>query len=119
MSWNWQPLIVSGLLLSISMYSIGTIRLWRHAGAGHGVRWWQAAAFGGGWLSIVIALVSPIDTLSEIFSPLWRNSVYTSVIIGFACPLVGVFLVLRRLVFMGVALPQISSTGVAIVRRKA
>ncbi|MGD0586598.1 MAG: metal ABC transporter permease, partial [Oryzomonas sp.] len=31
-----------------------------------------------------------------------------------ACPLVGVFLVVRRLVFMGVALPQISSTGVAI-----
>jgi ABC-type Mn2+/Zn2+ transport system permease subunit len=36
------------------------------------------------------------------------------VLIGLACPLVGVFLVLRRLVFMGVALPQISSTGVAI-----
>jgi ABC-type Mn2+/Zn2+ transport system permease subunit len=45
---------------------------------------------------------------------LLRNSVYTSVLIGFACPLIGVFLVLRRLVFMGVALPQISSTGVAI-----
>ena len=35
-------------------------------------------------------------------------------LIGFACPLVGVFLVLRRLVFMGVALPQLSSTGVAV-----
>jgi ABC-type Mn2+/Zn2+ transport system permease subunit len=34
--------------------------------------------------------------------------------VGFACPLVGVFLVMRRLVFMGVALPQISSTGVAV-----
>ena len=43
-----------------------------------------------------------------------RNSVYTSVLIGFACPLVGVFLVLRRLVFMGVALPQIASTGIAV-----
>jgi ABC-type Mn2+/Zn2+ transport system permease subunit len=36
------------------------------------------------------------------------------VLVGLACPLVGVFLVMRRLVFMGVALPQISSTGVAI-----
>jgi len=56
------------------------------------------------------------ETLRQILSPdfLLRNSVYTSVLIGFACPLVGVFLVLRRLVFMGVALPQISSTGVAI-----
>jgi ABC-type Mn2+/Zn2+ transport system permease subunit len=46
-------------------------------------------------------------------SELFRNSLYVSILIGFACPLVGVFLVLRRLVFMGVALPQISSTGVA------
>ena len=57
-----------------------------------------------------------MDSLRQILSPdfLLRNSVYTSVLIGFACPLVGVFLVLRRLVFMGVALPQISSTGVAV-----
>ncbi|MGA2222380.1 MAG: metal ABC transporter permease [Verrucomicrobiia bacterium] len=57
-----------------------------------------------------------METLRQILSPdfLLRNSVYTSVLIGLACPLVGVFLVLRRLVFMGVALPQISSTGVAL-----
>ena len=57
-----------------------------------------------------------MESLKQILSPdfLLRNSVYTSVLIGFACPLVGVFLVLRRLVFMGVALPQISSTGIAI-----
>jgi ABC-type Mn2+/Zn2+ transport system permease subunit len=57
-----------------------------------------------------------METLHQILSPdfLLRNSIYTSVLIGLACPLVGVFLVVRRLVFMGVALPQISSTGVAI-----
>jgi ABC-type Mn2+/Zn2+ transport system permease subunit len=57
-----------------------------------------------------------METLRQILSPdfLLRNSVYTSVLIGFACPLVGVFLVLRRLIFMSVALPQISSTGVAV-----
>ena len=57
-----------------------------------------------------------MESLHQILSPdfLLRNSVYTSVLVGFACPLVGVFLVLRRLVFMGVALPQISSTGVAV-----
>jgi ABC-type Mn2+/Zn2+ transport system permease subunit len=57
-----------------------------------------------------------MESLTQILSPdfLMRNSVYTSVLIGFACPLVGVFLVLRRLVFMGVALPQISSMGVAV-----
>ena len=56
-----------------------------------------------------------METLHEMFSPdfLLRSSVYVSLLIGAACPLVGVYLVLRRLVFMGVALPQISSCGIA------
>src|SRR5689334_19197445 len=51
----------------------------------------------------------------EILSPdfLLRNSVYISLVVGLVCPLVGSYLVLRRLVFMGVALPQISSCGIA------
>jgi ABC-type Mn2+/Zn2+ transport system permease subunit len=56
-----------------------------------------------------------MNTLREIFDPefLLRNSVYISLLVGFTCPLVGVYLILRRLVFMGVALPQISSCGIA------
>src|SRR5438132_7085060 len=56
-----------------------------------------------------------MDTLREIFDPnfLLRNSVYMSLLVGMACPLVGVYLLLRRLIFLGVALPQISSCGIA------
>jgi len=56
-----------------------------------------------------------METLRAILDPhfLLRNSVYVSLLIGFACPLVGVYLILRRLIFMGVALPQISSAGIA------
>src|SRR5215216_5295349 len=56
-----------------------------------------------------------MEPLREIFDPhfLLRNSVYISVVFGLTCPLVGIYLVLRRLVFMGVALPQISSCGIA------
>src|SRR6266704_264115 len=56
-----------------------------------------------------------METLREILDPhfLLRNSVYASLLVGFACPLAGVYLVLRRLIFMGVALPQISSAGIA------
>src|SRR5947199_4781639 len=56
-----------------------------------------------------------METLREILDPnfLLRNSVYMSLLVGLACPLVGVYLLLRRLVFMGVALPQISSCGIA------
>jgi ABC-type Mn2+/Zn2+ transport system permease subunit len=57
-----------------------------------------------------------MEFLRHVFDPdfIFRNSIYTSVLIGFSCPLIGVYLVLRRLVFMGVALPQISSTGIAV-----
>jgi ABC-type Mn2+/Zn2+ transport system permease subunit len=56
-----------------------------------------------------------MSTLLEILDPgfLSRNSVYISLLVGFAAPLAGVFLVLRRAVFLGVALPQVSSCGIA------
>jgi ABC-type Mn2+/Zn2+ transport system permease subunit len=56
-----------------------------------------------------------MDTLREILSAdfLLRNSIYMGLLVGLVCPLVGVYLTLRRLIFMGVALPQISSCGIA------
>lgn len=56
-----------------------------------------------------------METLREIFDPnfLLRNSVYISAVFGVTCPLLGMYLILRRLVFMGVALPQVSSCGIA------
>jgi len=56
-----------------------------------------------------------MDLLLEMFSPefLLRHALYASLTIGLVAPLVGVYLVLRRLVFLGVALPQISAAGIA------
>jgi len=56
-----------------------------------------------------------MEIIREVLSPdfLLRNSIYVSLLIGLVCPLVGTYLVLRRLIFMGVALPQISSCGIA------
>jgi ABC-type Mn2+/Zn2+ transport system permease subunit len=56
-----------------------------------------------------------MELLREVLDPafLSRNSVYTGVLVGGICPLVGVYLMIRRLVFLGVALPQISSCGIA------
>lgn len=53
--------------------------------------------------------------LIEILRPdfLLHHALYGSVAAGFVCPLVGVYFVLRRLVFWGVALPQVSAAGVA------
>lgn len=56
-----------------------------------------------------------MNILQEILAPnfILRNSVYASLLIGALCPLTGVFLVLRRMAFLGVALPQVSAAGIA------
>jgi cytochrome c oxidase assembly factor CtaG/cytochrome c2 len=41
-------------------------RLWRKAGAGKGISWWAAASFAAGWLTLIVALVSPMAWLSAI-----------------------------------------------------
>jgi putative membrane protein len=57
--WSWEPFVVAALVLTGALYVIGVIRMRR-------VRAWQVAAFTGGWLALVIALVSPLDTLGGI-----------------------------------------------------
>jgi len=56
-----------------------------------------------------------VSALIEILKPdfLLHHAVYGSVVVGFVCPLVGVYFLLRRLVFWGVALPQVSTAGIA------
>ena len=56
-----------------------------------------------------------MDTLLEILNPsfLLRNALYGGLVIGLVAPLVGVFLLARRLVFIGITLPQVSTAGVA------
>lgn len=56
-----------------------------------------------------------MSTLSDILSPgfLLRDALLGSVLVGFVCPLVGVYFLLRRMIFLGVALPQVSAAGIA------
>jgi ABC-type Mn2+/Zn2+ transport system permease subunit len=56
-----------------------------------------------------------MSALLEILSPtfLLRDALVASVLVGFTCPLVGVYFVLRRMIFLGVALPQVSAAGIA------
>lgn len=66
--WNTEPHILLGLFLSAVIYARGVGVLWAKAGVGRGVARWQAAAFAAGWLVLVVALVSPLDALSEVLS---------------------------------------------------
>jgi putative membrane protein len=62
----WDLAIAVGLLGAASAYALGTVRLWRRAGSGHGVRPFQAAAYAAGLLSLWIALLSPLDRLADV-----------------------------------------------------
>jgi putative membrane protein len=65
--WTWHPVVWLFLGLSLALYGAGLARLWKSAGRGRGVRPWQALSFLGGWLWLVVALVSPVDAVSTLF----------------------------------------------------
>lgn len=52
------------------------------------------------------------DTLATIL--LFREALYGAVVIALACSVLGVYVVLRRIVFVGAALAQLSSAGIAL-----
>jgi len=56
-----------------------------------------------------------MSTLLEILDPnfLLHDALVGSLLVGLVCPLVGVYFVLRRMIFLGVALPQLSAAGIA------
>jgi ABC-type Mn2+/Zn2+ transport system permease subunit len=56
-----------------------------------------------------------MNLLLQMLSPafLLRDALVGSVLVGVVCPLVGVYFVLRRMIFLGVALPQLSAAGIA------
>ena len=61
--WSWQDLPL--LLLMGAVYALGLRALWKRAGTGKSIHHGHIAAFGMGWIVLFIALVSPLDALSE------------------------------------------------------
>jgi putative membrane protein len=62
-TWNLAPWLLFLLAFSAAAYGAGLRRLWTHAGGARGVSKLQALSFAAGWLSLVAALVSPLDAL--------------------------------------------------------
>ena len=63
--WSFEPWAVVLLVSSGALYTFGVRRLWRNAGAARGLSRGQVASFAAGWLSLVVALVSPLDALGD------------------------------------------------------
>jgi putative membrane protein len=63
--WNFEPNIWVPLAVTGLVYAWGTARAWRTAGFGRGMRVYQALAFSGALAVLTIALLSPLERLSD------------------------------------------------------
>ena len=52
--------------MMLVFYGTGTVRVWRNAGVGHGIRFREALLFGLGWIIFALAVLSPLATWSEV-----------------------------------------------------
>ncbi|GJE04401.1 cytochrome c oxidase assembly protein [Methylobacterium isbiliense] len=64
-AWTSDLRVIAPLYISAILFLIGTVRLWRRAGHGRGVRRWQVACFWSGWTVLALALLSPLHWLGE------------------------------------------------------
>jgi putative membrane protein len=64
--WTWDPLVTAALATTALAYARGARRLAARAEGLPPLRRWEVAAFVGGWLALLVALVSPLDALSDL-----------------------------------------------------
>lgn len=58
--WTADLWITAPLLLAAGVYARGVASVWLRAGAGRGIPGWRVGCYAAGWLTLVLALVSPI-----------------------------------------------------------
>src|SRR5256885_15124848 len=99
-TWSWPPVIVSALVLAALLYTIGTIRMFRRS-ANLKLHAPAVAFFVAGWLSLLIALDSPLHEIGEQL--FWVHMTQHEILMLISAPL----LVLGRpLIPFLFALPQ-------------
>jgi cytochrome c oxidase assembly factor CtaG len=64
--WTYDPLVTAVLAVSGVLYARGARALARRADGLPALRRWEVAAFAAGWLALFVALVSPLDALSDL-----------------------------------------------------
>jgi len=65
-AWSFDPLVVLMLAASATVYLIGIRNLWRESATGSAISVRGAACYAIGWLSLVVALVSPVHSWGEV-----------------------------------------------------
>ncbi|WP_164102414.1 cytochrome c oxidase assembly protein [Candidatus Laterigemmans baculatus] len=84
-AWHVDGLVVFVLGLLAAWFGTGLYRLWRRAGVGRGIPVWRAAALAAGLAAVCLALLSPLDVLSDDLS--WVHMTQHMVLMAVAAPL--------------------------------
>ena len=63
-SWSFDPAVLLGVFILVGLYAVGWRRA-RRPGERHPPSLWRLTLFAGGVLTILIALVSPLDSLGD------------------------------------------------------
>jgi cytochrome c oxidase assembly factor CtaG len=81
-------MLAASLAALALVYAAGVVRVWRHAGYGRGIRWFDVLAFAAGWLALVVALSPPLDHLSEEW--LVAHMIQHELLMVIAAPLIAI-----------------------------
>lgn len=85
LAWNWSPIIVVNLTIIAVLYSLGWRKARARGGNPAGAAPWQLFSFIGGMAFLVLALLSPIDPLSDVYA--WVHMIQHSLLMMAAAPL--------------------------------
>jgi putative membrane protein len=64
--WSWEPGVVIPLALTLLLYAAGVVRIYRRNRRNPAISRWRVAAFALGWLTLVLALNSPLHKLGSV-----------------------------------------------------
>jgi cytochrome c oxidase assembly factor CtaG len=64
-AWSWEPGIIIPLVISAVLYAIGLWRIYDRNSRAPAVKPWQCASFWAGWLTLIVALDSPLHKVGE------------------------------------------------------
>lgn len=65
-AWSFEPVVVISLVATGALFTLGLRKLWHDSGKGKGIQQWEALAFAGGWLALVVALISPVHAWGRV-----------------------------------------------------
>ena len=82
--WTWPPFIVMPMLLAAALYGLGTIRMLRRT-TNKRLPVWPVLCFALGWISLVIAVDSPLHELGEQL--FWAHMTQHEILMLISAPL--------------------------------